>query len=166
MFEIYFSKDKQGKDDTKFKPDEKVKILNAIQATEEIISKVMLFSKTPPKGEIYRVPIIFEKITKIKFENKHKIHFAMIDYPPIGTMWGKALKFKGVEIKSTTAIITLCPMKEKDLFETVAHEVIHAFYDSFLNINGVNLKNRTYFLEGLTEWLTKLTSSSKEIKKK
>lgn len=165
MFEIYFSKDKHGKDNTKFKIKEQEQIIEAIRSTEDTISKVMTFSKTPPKGDIYRIPMIFEKITKTKFEEKHTNHFAMIDYPPIGTIWGKTIKFKGIEIKSNTAIITLCPMNEKDLFETVSHEVIHAFFDSFLNNSGVNNKNNKYFLEGMTEWLTKITSESQKKKK-
>ncbi|MCK4555028.1 MAG: hypothetical protein KAT83_00320 [Candidatus Aenigmarchaeota archaeon] len=160
LFEIYFSKDKSGKEDRKFKPKEKELILKSIKSAEETISKVISFSRSKPVGEIYRVPIIFEKISKKRFQEKHQNHFAMIDYPPIGMKWNMTLKCTGIEIKSQTAVISLCPLTNKDFIETIVHEVIHAFYDSFTTINGANIKNNTYFIEGLTEWLTQLTMTT------
>lgn len=158
LFEIYFSRDKKGRNDTKFKEEEKTHILKAVNYTEDTLGKILIFSKTVPNGTIYRVPLIFEKVSKLTFQKNHQNHFAILDYPPIGSMWNKTVKWEGIEIKSRTALISICPMEDKDIFETVAHEIIHAFCNSFLDHDGVNKGNRIYFLEGLTEWITKLAS--------
>lgn len=166
LFEIYFSKDRRGRGDRKFKPHEKEKILEAVSYTEETLSKILSFSKFPLNGIIYRVPVIFEKVSKEVFQKKHQNHFAMIDYPPIGTIWNKTLKFEGIEIKATTAVVSICPLQKENLFETISHETIHAFHNSFLEPNGANYSNKVYFLESLTEWTTKLTSSYFNVGKK
>ncbi len=159
LFEIYFSKDKRG-GDRKFSPAEKNEILKAVDSVEKTIMQVISFSKAKPKGSIYRVPIIFEKVSKNTHMTKHQNHFAMIDYLPIGVIWNKTVKYGGIEIKSKTAIISLCPMeKGEELFETVIHELIHAFFDSFIYGNGVNKQNEVYFVEGLTEFLTMVSKS-------
>ena len=158
LFQICFAKDRKGRDNRKFKPEEQKKILESVKCTEEIISKILSFSLTSPRGEIYRVPIIFEKISQEKVRKNHQNHFAMLAYPPIGTMWNATVKFEGIEIRSHTSIISLCPVAGTDLFETISHEITHAFINSFFEERGVNFSNLTYLLEGITEWMTKLTS--------
>lgn len=156
MFKIYFSLDKCGRD-FKFQSTEKSSILEAVKWTEGTILKISGFSQTSPTGSIYKIPVIFEKLSTEKFLSKHQNHLGMISFPPIGEIWNGTSKYKGIEIKSRTAVISLSPMEKDHFFSTVCHEVIHAFFDSFLTPGGVNLENKVYFLEGLTEWLTKLT---------
>lgn len=162
LFEITFSRDKSGEDYRKFNTFEQKKTLEAVYLTEETILRIFSFNKAFATSLIYRVPIIFEKISQSTFEKKHKNHYGLIDYPPIGTQWNKTVKYDGIEIKTHTAIIFICPVekdfKSKEIFETIAHEVIHAFENSFLDPNGVNIPNRIFFLEGITEWLARLVS--------
>ncbi len=157
LFEIYFSRDKTGKPNKKFKLVEQNKILEAINITEETIINAHSYSKLKPIGRIYRTPIIFEKVSKKIFEEKHKDHHAIIDYLPAGMVWNGTFKFKGVEIKTRTALISLCPQPVQEYFQTISHELIHAFYDSFLCTEGINNRNKEYFLEGIAEWLAQLT---------
>ena len=49
LFEIYFSRDKRGKDNFKFSPKEKNNLITAIKWTEGTIIKVLERSKTPCK---------------------------------------------------------------------------------------------------------------------
>jgi hypothetical protein len=160
LFEIYFSLDKKGRDNKKFNLHEKERILESVKNTEEMISKVTSFSKTSPISSIYRVPIIFEKFSKKTFEKKHKNHYGMTIYPPIGTRWNK------IEIKAKTAVILICPMDKNDIFETISHEITHAFSNSFIESDGVNFSNKIYFLEGFTEWMTQLTYKEYQTKMK
>lgn len=149
LYEIYFSKTRKGKNDKKFTPTEQKIILETIKKTEDVLSKFLSFSLEKPYENLYRVPVIFEKVSKKVFTKKHQEHFALINWPPIG------LKWNSIKIKSTTAVISLCPIKD-ELQSTIAHELIHAFTESFLSENGVNSKNVKYFKEGMTEFLTKI----------
>ena len=161
LFEIYFSRDKTGRPNKKFEPNLKRRIMESVRKTEEVIYQILSLSRTPPNGEMYRVPIIFEKISVRKFSEKHTDRYAMLDYPPIGTIWNKTVKYEGIEITSRTGIISLCPIEEDDLFETISHEITHAFFNSFIVYDGVNKGNYEYFTEGITEFITKITSGKK-----
>ena len=67
LFEVYFSRDKQGRDNTKFNVEEKDAILSILKTTEDVLTKIVLFSRTNPRGNLYRIPIIFEKVLKKSF---------------------------------------------------------------------------------------------------
>lgn len=77
--------------------------------------------------------------------------------PPIGSIWNKSVKYRGIEIRSQTAVISLCPTIIDDLKESVSHELIHAYINSFLIENGINSTNKIYLIEGLTEMITQLS---------
>lgn len=164
LFEVYFSRNKEGEKNKKFSPSEKKEIINIIKLTETCITKIISFSRTSPTAELYRIPIIFEKVSKTVFHKKHANHHALLNYPPIGTIWNKTVKYEGIEIKAHTGIISLCPTEMNDMIETVSHEIIHAYMNSFLMDCGVNHHNHTYFLEGLTEWMTQLVYRTRETK--
>ncbi len=121
-----------------------------------MLTDITSFSRTKPCNRIYRIPIIFEKVSKKVFVDKHRNHHALLDYPPIGTMWNKTVKYEGIEIKSKTAVISLCPTELDDLIESVSHELIHAYINSFLFENSINSSNKVYLLEGITEMITQL----------
>ncbi len=164
LFNVCFSKTKDGKDDLKFKPNEKKDMVRAVKQTEDTLIKFIGFSRTQPIGKIYTVPIIFEKVKKTTFEERHPNHLAIIDFLHAGTYWGGTLKVKGIEIKDRTALISLCPFKKEHLFETIYHETVHAFVDSFLSTNGVNGNNEEYLIEGLAEALAQITKRRTIIK--
>ncbi len=162
LFEIYFSKDKKGKDN-KFRTEEKKNILEAVRKIEQTLLNVSSFSRTAAINEIYRIPVIFEKVSKETFLAKHTNHQAMTSYPPIGSIWNKTILYKGIEVKSKTAVISLCPIKTEEIGETVIHELIHAYSNSFLDDDGVNHNNKTYFLEVIAEFFTKIASRERKI---
>ena len=134
----------------------------ALNHHNEFIGTTLLATKD--KNTVGYITLLTDsiKVSKEKFLTKHTNHQAMISYPPIGSIWNKTIRYKGIEVKSKTAVISLCPIKIEETGEAVIHELTHAYSNSFLDDDGVNHNNKTYFLEVIAEFFTKIASRERK----
>lgn len=149
-FRIIFSKQERNTDKNhKFSKDEIARIKNVVKETEDFFLNFLTFANEITDKLIYKIPVIFEKFKHETFDKKHKNRCAMLQYPPPNTFW----KGANVVCGGGTAVILLSPDYKDDFESIICHELVHVFTNSF--ILNLNVENRTFFLEALTEFLNR-----------